>query len=89
MARKPGTLFDGVVEGQRGLFVVKMLSVEPPYEPKLDELRDSLRTQLTTERRTTGLEAFLGGIWKNANVKIDEEALKQLKAPPAGGAVAK
>jgi parvulin-like peptidyl-prolyl isomerase len=89
MARKPGTLLDGVVEGERGLFVVKLLSVEPPYEPKLDELRDSLRTQLTTERRTTGLEAFLGAIWKQADVKIDEEALKQLKAPPPGGAAAK
>jgi hypothetical protein len=89
MPRKPGALFDGVVEGERGLFVVKLLSVEPPYEPKLDELRDSLRTLLTTERRTTGLEAFLGGIWKRADVKIDEVALKQLKAPPAGGAAAK
>jgi peptidyl-prolyl cis-trans isomerase C len=89
MARKPGSLLDGVVEGERGLFIVKFLGVEPAYEPKLDELRDSLRTQLTTERRAMGLEAFLGDIWKKAGVKIDEEALKQLKAAPAAGAVAK
>lgn len=89
MARKPGTLLDGVVEGERGLFVVKLLAVDPPWEPKIEELRDSLRTQLTTERRSTGLEAFLGGIWKRADVKIDDAALKQLKAPPQGGAVAK
>lgn len=89
MARKPGTLLDGIVEGERGLFIVKLLAVEPPYEPKLEDVRDQLRAQLTTERRGKALEAFLGGIWKQADVKIDEEALKQLKAPPAGGAVAK
>ncbi len=89
MARKPETLLDGLVEGERGFFIVKLLGVEQSYEPKLDDVRDSLRTQLTTERRTKGLEAFLGDIWKKADVKIDEEALKQLKAPPAGGAVGK
>lgn len=89
MPRKPGTLLDGVVEGERGFFIVKLLGVEPPYEPKLEDVRDSIRTQLTTDHRTKGLEAFLGEIWKKADVKIDEEALKQLKAPPAGGAVVK
>lgn len=85
MPRKPGTLLDGVVEGERGLFIVKLLAAEPPYEPKLEDVRDALRTQLATERRTKGLEAFLGDVWKSADVKIDEEALKQLKAPPPAG----
>jgi parvulin-like peptidyl-prolyl isomerase len=89
MARKPGTLLDGVVEGERGLFIVKLLGVEAAYEPRVDEVRDAIRTQLTTERRAKGLEEFLGGIWKRADVKIDEGALKQLKAPPVGGAAAK
>jgi hypothetical protein len=89
MPRQPGTLLDGVVEGERGLFLVKFLGVEPAYEPKLEEVRDSLRTQLATERRTKGLEAFLGDVWKKADVKVDEEAVRQLKAPPAGAAAAK
>jgi len=85
MPRKPGTLLDGVVEGERGLFIVKLLAAEPPYEPKLEDLRDTLRTQLATERRAKALEAFLGDVWKSADVKIDEEALKQLRAPPPAG----
>jgi hypothetical protein len=85
MPRKPGTLLDGVVEGERGLFIVKLLAAEPPYEPKLEDVRDALRTQLATERRTKGLEAFLGDVWKSADVKIDEEALKHLRAPPPAG----
>jgi hypothetical protein len=92
MPRQSGALLDGVVEGGRGLFLVKFLGVEPAYEPKLEEVRDALRTQLATERRTKGLEAFLGDVWKKADVKIDEEALKQLKppkAPPASAAAAK
>ncbi len=89
MSRRPGTLLDGVVEGERGLFIVKFLGAEPAYEPKLEDLRDALRTQLTTERRGKALEAFLGDIWKKADVKIDEGALKQLQVPPTTGAAAK
>jgi hypothetical protein len=65
---------------------VKLLSVEPPYDPKLEEVRDGIRTKLAAERREKGMEAFLSGIWKGADVRIDEEALKQLKAPQAGAA---
>lgn len=89
MSRQPGTLLDGVVEGERGLFIVKFLAVEPAYEPKLEEVRDALRTQLATERRTKALDAFLAGIWNGADVKIDEEALNHLKAAPAARAAAK
>ena len=81
MARKPGTLLDGVVEGERGFFLVKLLSEEPAYEPKLEEVRDQLRAQLVAERRTKGLEELFGEIWKRAEVRIDEDAFKQLKAP--------
>jgi parvulin-like peptidyl-prolyl isomerase len=86
MPRTPGTLLDGVVEGERGLFVVKLLSVEPAYAPKLDDVRDAIRTQLTAERRSTALEAFLADAWKRADVRIDEKALEQLKVSPATAA---
>lgn len=86
MPRQHGTLLDRVVEGERGLFLVRFLGAEPAYEPKLEDVRDALRTQLATERRTKDMEAFLGDVWKRADVRIDEDALKQLKPPPALGA---
>lgn len=79
LPRAPGTLHDGVVEGERGLFLVKLLSVEPAYAPKLEDVRDALRNQLATERRSKALEAFLADVWKKADVRIDEKALEQLR----------
>lgn len=88
MPRKAGTLLEGIVEGERGLFIVKLLGADPAYDPKLEDVRDAIRTQLVTEGRTKGLEAFLSEIWKKADVRIDEAALAQLKpaAPARAGA---
>lgn len=44
----------------------------------------ALRGRLTTERRNADRKQFLDEVWKQADVQIDEDALKNLKVTPSG-----
>jgi parvulin-like peptidyl-prolyl cis-trans isomerase-like protein len=67
-----------VIESPRGFFVVQLLSKVPAYEPKLDDVKDAIRAKLTNDRREADLKAFMDRLWKEANVKVDEDALERL-----------
>ncbi|GAC1339452.1 MAG: peptidylprolyl isomerase [Myxococcales bacterium] len=76
---KPGALHDRVVGSDKGFFVVKLLSRAPAYEPKFEDVRDSIQAKLANERRETDLKRFMDQLWSEAHVQIDAEALSQLK----------
>jgi peptidyl-prolyl cis-trans isomerase C len=68
-----------VVETEKGFFLVKLLGKAPAYQPKFEEVGDTIRARLTTERREKDLKAFMDRLWNEANVRIDDEALGKLK----------
>ncbi len=82
--KEPG-VYEGVVESAKGFHVLKLLGREPAYEPQLDELRDTLRARLTTERRAERRKALLDQAWKDAGVRIDEGAIKKVLADLRSG----
>ena len=73
-----------VVETPSAFFVVKLVGREEAYEPRFEMVRDVLKSRLTSDRRSADRKQFLDDLWKQADVKIDEEALKSLKLAPAG-----
>ena len=76
---KPGALHDRVVETAKGFHVVKLLGRAPAYEPKFEDVRDSIQAKLANERREADLKKFMDQLWSEAHVQIDSEALSQLK----------
>jgi peptidyl-prolyl cis-trans isomerase C len=76
---KPGALYDRVVDGAKGFYVVKLLGRAPAYEPKFEDVRDSIQAKLANERREADLKKFMDQLWTEAHVQIDSEALSQLK----------
>jgi peptidyl-prolyl cis-trans isomerase C len=76
---KPGALHDRVVDGAKGFYVVKLLGRAPAYEPKFEDVRDSIQAKLTNERREAALKKFMDQLWSEAHVEIDSGALSQLK----------
>jgi parvulin-like peptidyl-prolyl isomerase len=73
-----------VVESADAFYVVKLLGREAAYEPRFETMRDALRARLSTERRNEDRKRFMEEIWKKAEVKIDEQALKNLQLTAAG-----
>ena len=67
-----------MVESGDGFYLVKLLGREAAYEPRFEALRDSLRARLSSERRAADRKRFLDDLWKRAEVKIDDEAVKGL-----------
>ncbi len=80
-----GKVHPAVIETGTGLFIVKLLGHEPTQNPKLEDLRDTLRARLSSERRAEHRKAFLERIWKEANVRVDEAALERVVAEASGG----
>jgi len=68
-----------VIESPKGFFVVKLLSKDPAYEPRLEDVRDQIRAKLANDRREADLRAFFDRLWREADVRIDEDALKTLQ----------
>jgi parvulin-like peptidyl-prolyl isomerase len=80
-----GSVLETVIEATSGLYVVKLLGREPAQDPKFEELRDTLRTRLASERRAEHRKAFIDGIWKQANVRVDEAALERVVSEARAG----
>jgi peptidyl-prolyl cis-trans isomerase C len=68
-----------LVETEKGFFIVKLLGKAPAYQPKFEEVRETIRARLTTERREKDLKVFMDRLWNEANVRIDDEALGKLR----------
>jgi parvulin-like peptidyl-prolyl isomerase len=76
-AAEPG-IIDRVIETDQGFHVVKVLAREQGREASYDELRESIKARLTTERHEKAFKEFIDALWARANVKIDEKALAEL-----------
>jgi parvulin-like peptidyl-prolyl isomerase len=83
--KEPG-VHDAVIESAAGFHVLKLLGHEAAYEPRIDELRDTLRSRLTAERRAERRRALLDRAWKDARVRIDEGAVRKVVAELRSGA---
>ncbi len=81
----PGKVHPTVIETASGLFVLKLLGREAARDPKFEDLRDTLRARLASERRAEHRKAFLDRIWKEADVRVDEAALQQVVAEARAG----
>jgi parvulin-like peptidyl-prolyl isomerase len=75
----PGSIAERVVETAGGFHVIKLLGREPAYQPRFEELREALRARISSQSRVAAVEKLTDEIWKAADVRIDEEALKQLQ----------
>ena len=82
--RNANEIRGSVVEAPNALYVVKLVGREAAYEPRFEMVRDVLRGRLTNERRNADRKQFLDDLWKQADVKIDEDALKNLKLTSPG-----
>ncbi len=82
---EPGKVHPGVIEAGSGFFVLKLLGREAAQDPKFEDLRDTLRARLASERRAEHRQAFLDRIWKQADVRVDESALQQVVAEVRAG----
>ncbi len=76
--KNPNEILPSVVESGGGLYLVKLLGREAAYEPSFETVRDTLRARLASERRTADRKRFLEELWKQAEVKIDDQAVKAL-----------
>src|SRR6266542_2701333 len=84
---EPGKVHPAVIETASGLFVLKLLGREPARNPSFDELRDTLRSRLANERLSERRKAFLERAWNEANVRVDEAALRDAIAGARGAQV--
>jgi peptidyl-prolyl cis-trans isomerase C len=79
-AAKPGSLLEAPIETEQGFEIVKVLGHEAGHDASYAELRDAIKTRLTTERHEKALKEFMDQVWASASVKIDEQALERLVA---------
>ncbi|WP_242393025.1 peptidylprolyl isomerase [Anaeromyxobacter oryzisoli] len=75
----PGELGGAVVESASALYLVKLVGREAAYEPRFEIVRDALAARLANERREADRKRFLDDLWKQANVRIDEDPLGKLE----------
>ena len=94
---KPG-IHEAVIESASGCHVLKVIARVPAYEPRFEEVRDRLRERLLNERRAERRKAVVDEAWKQADVRIDDDALQKLVSelraepsatPPSGTARAR
>ncbi|MGB8931656.1 MAG: peptidyl-prolyl cis-trans isomerase [Anaeromyxobacteraceae bacterium] len=76
---KTGEVGSAVVESAGAFYVVKLLGREAAYEPRFEAIRDALQARVANERRSADRERFLDDLWKAADVKIDDDAVKKLE----------
>ncbi|MGB8931454.1 MAG: peptidylprolyl isomerase [Anaeromyxobacteraceae bacterium] len=82
---KTGEVGNTVVESAGGFYVVKLLGREAAYEPRFEAIRDALQARVANERRSADRKRFVEDVWKAADVKIDDDAVKRLEvaySPP-------
>jgi parvulin-like peptidyl-prolyl isomerase len=72
-------LHGGVVETRTGYHVVKLIGREGAYEPRFEDVKESIRQRLVAEARADALKKYLDDLWKKADVRIDEKALQAVK----------
>lgn len=75
-----GKVRPALVEGRGGFWILKLLGREAPQEANFEQVRDTLRVRLASERRGERRKAFLDEVWKRAAVKVDDAKLERLVA---------
>lgn len=80
----PG-IHEAVIESAAGYHVLKVLARVAAYEPRFEDVRDRLRERLANERRTERRKAVIEEAWKQADVRIDDDALQKVVAEVRSG----
>jgi peptidyl-prolyl cis-trans isomerase C len=75
-----GQLLDRVIESGPGYFVVKLLAREPARNPSFDDVRDVMRSRVARERREARKREALERLAKEADVRVEEAALRKVAA---------
>ncbi len=73
----PGQL-SAVVEGAKGLHLLRLVGRQPGQEQKFEDVRDRISTRLAGETRTQQLEALIERLRKKSNVEVDEKNLAKV-----------
>jgi peptidyl-prolyl cis-trans isomerase C len=76
---KTGEVGSTVVESTEGFFVLKLLGREAAYEPRFEAIRDALQARVVNERRNADRKRFVEDLWKAADVKIDDDAVRKIE----------
>jgi peptidyl-prolyl cis-trans isomerase C len=77
--KQPGEIHDGIVETRVGYHVVKLIGREAAYEPRFEDVKESIRQRLVGDARADALKKYLDDLWKRSDVRIDEKALQAVK----------
>ncbi|MGB9599418.1 MAG: peptidylprolyl isomerase [Myxococcota bacterium] len=74
-----------VVETKNGFFIIKLRGKRQAISRTLDDVRETIRMKLYSEKRQKALEDWVDSLKKKYNVTILEENLSKIKveAPPA------
>jgi peptidyl-prolyl cis-trans isomerase C len=75
--QSPGE-FSPVLRGADGVYVVRLVEIEPQRERALDELADGIRQRLLRERLDASEQRFRAGLLEDAAVQIREATLAQV-----------
>ncbi len=78
-------IHEAVIESASGYHVLKVLGREASYEPRFEDVRDRLRERLANERRAERRKAVIEEAWKQADVRIDDDALQKVVAEVRSG----
>jgi parvulin-like peptidyl-prolyl isomerase len=76
--KSAGELRTTPVESADAIYLVKLVGREAAYEPRFEAVRDTLKARWTNERRNAERKAFLDRLWKQAEVRIDDDAVRAL-----------
>lgn len=77
--KQAGALHDGIVETHTGYHVVKLVGREAAYEPRFEDVKESIRQRLVGDARAETVKKYLDDLWKRSDVRIDEKALQAVK----------
>jgi hypothetical protein len=80
---RPGDI-SPVVHARDSLYILRLLSREPATVADMDNqrLRETVRSQITTKRRTEAVGNLLTDLKKRQPVVIDEKVLATISLPP-------
>jgi parvulin-like peptidyl-prolyl isomerase len=83
-ARKAGD-FSEVLRGQDGVYVVRVVDIEPQRERPFEQLATGIHQRLLQERMAAAEQSFRKEVLKRVRVQVREDELERIDplAPPA------
>jgi peptidyl-prolyl cis-trans isomerase C len=76
----------GVIEGEKGLFLVKATGVQEEMNRPFDQVKTQIANKLFREKKTKEFDEWLKKLRAEADVKIDDKELEKVEVAAGGGA---